>query len=78
MMIGDNIVRRTEGEGKGRGAVYSFAADEATENMIATAAEFHSCKPEAIVAQAIAIYVAAFHESLRLAVAARDDGGPSH
>ena len=77
-MIGDNIVRRTEGEGADGGAIYSFAVDEATENQIAAAAEFHSCPRAAVIATAIGIYVAAFHESLRLAIAAREDDGPSH
>ena len=77
--MSDNVVRRTtEGEGEGRGAVYSFAVDEATENQIAAAAEFHSCPRAAVIATAIGIYIASFNEALRLAVDGRDDGGPTH
>ena len=47
--------------------------------MIATTAEFHGCKREAIIATAISIYIAAFNESLKLAITARDDDdGPRH
>ena len=70
--MSDNIVRRAEGADGG--AVYTFAADADTEGMITSAAEFHQCEREAIIATAIGIYVAAFHESLSLALAARGDG----
>ena len=40
--MSDNTVRRSEAEDGG--AVYSVTANADTENMIATAAEFHGCK----------------------------------
>ena len=75
--MSDNTVRQSEAEDGG--AVYSVTANADTENMIATAAEFHGCKREAIIATAISIYVAAFNESLKRAITARDDDdGPRH
>ena len=73
--MSDNKVRRTE-DAAGRGT-YSFTADEETENMIATAAAFHRCGKESIVALAISIYVSSFEDAVELAVAARDSG-PRH
>ena len=69
--MSDNKVRRVEQGGR---AIYSFEADIETEKVIASAAAFHNCPKEAIVATAISIYVSAFEDSVKLAVAARDEG----
>ena len=68
----NNTVRRTETEDAG--VVYTVAVNEETESMITSAANFHSCKREAIIAVALSIYVAAFEQSVTLAMTARDDG----
>ena len=68
----NNTVRRTAAEDGG--VVYTVAVNEETESMITSAANFHSCKREAILAVALSIYVSAFEESVLLAMTARDDG----
>ena len=73
--MSDNTVRRTEGVDGG--AVYSIELSSDAEAVISRAAKFHECKPESILATAISIYISAFDESVRLAMAERDDG-PRH
>ena len=76
--MSDNKVRRTEGEDGG--AVYSVELASDAEAVIARASELHGCKREAVIASALAAYIGAFDETLRLArlaMAARDDG-PRH
>ena len=68
----NNMVRRTGAEDGG--AAYLVEVSPETEHMIAAAASFHECKREAILAVALSIYVAAFEESVTLAMTARDEG----
>ena len=72
MSDSDNRVRRTETAGGG--AIYLVEVGSDTESMIASAAEFHECKREAILAVALSIYVAAFEQSVTLAMTARNVG----
>ena len=62
------------------GAVYTVELSADAEAVITRASELHGCKREAIIATALAAYIGAFDETLRLArlaMAERDDG-PSH
>ena len=77
--MSDNTVRRTEGVDGG--AVYSVELASDAEAVIARASELHGCKREAVIASALAAYIGAFDETLRLArlaMAERDDDGPRH
>ena len=77
-MSDNNTVRRTEGVDGG--AVYSVELASDAEAVIARASELHGCTREAIIATALAAYIGAFDETLRLArlaMAKRDDG-PRH
>ena len=71
----DNRIKRTATPDGG--AVYSVTLNGEAEAVIWRAATFHECALESIVATALAVYISAFDEAVRLATEARDTG-PRH